>query len=125
MRILSWQTILMKYHSLFFLKKIGKMLQNLSSAAVVIGALSVNHWSRVEETLDCPFSKMVQNIVSCEKTKDIGVCCYAANHFPAIPDVAFFENIAELDLVAYEKAYNQDQHCFPLNQHPWNWHASG
>ena len=31
----------MKYHTLFFLK-LGKMLQYLSSAAVVIGALRVN-----------------------------------------------------------------------------------
>ena len=30
----------MKYHTFFFLK-LGKMLQNLSSAAVVIGALRV------------------------------------------------------------------------------------
>ena len=34
------QLILMKYHSLFF-QKLGKMLQNLSSAAVVIGTLRV------------------------------------------------------------------------------------
>ena len=38
MRIVCWQTILMKYHTLFF-RKLGKMSQNLSSAAVVIGAL--------------------------------------------------------------------------------------
>ena len=31
----------MKYHTLFFLK-LGKMSQNLSSAAVVIGVLRVN-----------------------------------------------------------------------------------
>ena len=41
MRIVCWQTILMKYHTLFF-RKLGKMLQNLSSAAVVIGAYRVN-----------------------------------------------------------------------------------
>ena len=41
MRIVCWQTILMKYHTLFF-RKLGKMLQNLSSVAVVIGALRVN-----------------------------------------------------------------------------------
>ena len=41
MRILCWQMILMKYPTLFFLKKLEKMLQNLSSAAVVIGALRV------------------------------------------------------------------------------------
>ena len=40
MRIVCWQTILMKYHTLFF-SKIGKMSQNLSSAAVVIGPLRV------------------------------------------------------------------------------------
>ena len=43
MRIVCWQTILMKYHTfkLFFFQKLGKMLQNLSSAALVIGALRV------------------------------------------------------------------------------------
>ena len=39
MRIVCWQTILMKYHTLFFFPKFEKMSQNLSSAAVVIGAL--------------------------------------------------------------------------------------
>ena len=56
MRIVCWQTILMKYHALFlsktrkdvakytlFLpKKLEKMSQNLLSAAVVIGALRFN-----------------------------------------------------------------------------------
>ena len=32
----------MKYHALIFFKKLGKMSQNLSSAAVVIGTLRVN-----------------------------------------------------------------------------------
>ena len=41
MRIVCWQTILMKYHTLFFFK-LGKMSPNLSSAAVLIGALRVN-----------------------------------------------------------------------------------
>ena len=40
MRIVCWQTILMKYHTLFF-PKLEKTSQKLSSAAVVIGALSV------------------------------------------------------------------------------------
>ena len=40
MRIVCQQTILMKNHSLFF-RKFEKMSQNLSSAAVVIGALRV------------------------------------------------------------------------------------
>ena len=39
MRIACWQTILIKYRTLFFSKI--KMLQNLSSAAVVLGALRV------------------------------------------------------------------------------------
>ena len=38
--LICWQTILMKYHTLFF-RKLGKMSQNLSCAAVVIGALRV------------------------------------------------------------------------------------
>ena len=42
MRIVCWQTILMEYHNLFFFRKLGKMLQNLSSAAVSIGAIRVN-----------------------------------------------------------------------------------
>ena len=32
----------MKYHAFFF-RKLGKMLENLSSAAVVIGTLTVNY----------------------------------------------------------------------------------
>ena len=32
----------MKYYILFFFRKLGKMSQNLSSAAVMIGALRVN-----------------------------------------------------------------------------------
>ena len=42
MRIVCWQTILMRCHTLFFFRKLGKMSQNLSSAAVVIDALRVN-----------------------------------------------------------------------------------
>ena len=41
MKIVCWQTILMKYYTLFF-RKLRKMWQNLSSAAVMIGALRVN-----------------------------------------------------------------------------------
>ena len=40
MRIVCRQTILMKYHTLFYWK-FGKMSQHLSSAAVVIGAFNV------------------------------------------------------------------------------------
>ena len=39
MRIVCRQMTLMKYHTLFFFK-LGKMSQNLSSAAVLIGALT-------------------------------------------------------------------------------------
>ena len=39
-RIVCWQTILMKYHTLF-LSKIGTGVKNVSPDAVVIGALSV------------------------------------------------------------------------------------
>ena len=41
MRIVCWQTNLIEYHTLFF-QKLGKMSENVSSAAVVIGALRVN-----------------------------------------------------------------------------------
>ena len=37
----------MKYHTLFF-RKLGKMSQNLSSAAVVMGALRVNPFSQTD-----------------------------------------------------------------------------
>ena len=40
MRIVCWQTILMKNHTFF--RKSGKMSQNISSAAVVIGTLKVH-----------------------------------------------------------------------------------
>ena len=45
MRIVCWQTILMKYHILFF-QKLGKMSQNLTSAAVVTGALRIKRACR-------------------------------------------------------------------------------
>ena len=41
MSIVCWQMILMINHTLFF-QKLGKMSQKLSSAVVVIGALSAN-----------------------------------------------------------------------------------
>ena len=42
MKVVRWQTILMKYFPLFF-RKLGKMSQNLLSAAVVIGTLKVKY----------------------------------------------------------------------------------
>ena len=50
MRIACWQTILLKYHTLFC-RKLGKMLQNLSSAAVVIGTLRVNPFFSIYNSL--------------------------------------------------------------------------
>ena len=47
MRIACWQTILMKYHTIF-LSKLGKVSQNLSSAAVLITPAK---WSRT--VLEC------------------------------------------------------------------------
>ena len=41
MRIVCWQTILMKYHT-FFIQKLGNMSQNVPSAAVIIVALRAN-----------------------------------------------------------------------------------
>ena len=49
MRIVCRQTILMEYHALF-LRKSGKISQNLSSAVVVIGALRVNYNTGVSNT---------------------------------------------------------------------------
>ena len=43
MRIVCWQTILMKYRTLFFFN-LRKMSQKVLSAAVVIGALRVNDY---------------------------------------------------------------------------------
>ena len=55
MRIVCWKTILMKYHtSLFFFRKLGKMSQDLSSAAVVVGALRVK--------LESSLSQIVQSL---------------------------------------------------------------
>ena len=51
MKIVCLHTILMKYHSLFF-RKLGKMSQNLSSAAVVIGALRVKILYPILKTVD-------------------------------------------------------------------------
>ena len=46
---------LMKYHTLFF-RKFGKMLKNLSSAAVVIGAIRVKRHHEMKSYLDVDFS---------------------------------------------------------------------
>ena len=47
MRIVCWQTILVKISYLTFCRKLGKMSQNLSSAAGVIGALMVKVKSKL------------------------------------------------------------------------------
>ena len=49
MRIVCWQMNLMKYHTLYF-RKLGKMLQNVSSIAVVIGALNLNKSEKLHST---------------------------------------------------------------------------
>ena len=56
MRIVCQQTILMKYHILFFLKI--KMSQTLSPAAVVIGALRVNLVINSSDRLEKPGIKL-------------------------------------------------------------------
>ena len=64
MRIVCWQTILMKYHSLFFFQNFRKMLQNLPSAAVVIGALRVKRskWMRLIIKIANPSSNMKKTL---------------------------------------------------------------
>ena len=42
MRIVCWQTILLKYHTFFF-SKFGKDVLKLSPAAVVIGAVRIKN----------------------------------------------------------------------------------
>ena len=49
MKIVCWQTILMKY-PLFFLKIRKKCCKHVSSAAVVIGALRVNNQPFIHAT---------------------------------------------------------------------------
>ena len=56
MRIVCRQTTLrlMKYHTLFFFRKLRKMSENLSSAAVMVGALMVYYplWDDESVTLE-------------------------------------------------------------------------
>ena len=59
------KTILVKYHTLFF-RKLGKMSQNLSSAAVVIGALRVKVKSPTL-SLSLSLSKMILKLVILHK----------------------------------------------------------
>ena len=59
MKIVCWQTILVKYHTLIF-RRFGKILKNLSSAAVVIGALRVMPQLNKPTAVSlsrCPWSK--------------------------------------------------------------------
>ena len=53
----------MKYHTLFF-RKLGKMSQNLSSAAVVIGALRVNEFSCFACFVLLPLLKVYQAMIA-------------------------------------------------------------
>ena len=66
-RLPAEQTILMKYHALFF-RKLGKISQNFSSAAVVIGALRVNvllniHWS--DHSIDLQVDELFKLLILC------------------------------------------------------------
>ena len=62
MRIVCWQTILMKYHSLF-LSKIRKDVENLSSAAVVIGPLKVNAYPiKIPSDLLCTSAAYIKGL---------------------------------------------------------------
>ena len=68
MRIVCWQRILMKYHTLFF-RKLGKMSQNLSSAAVVIAIIAA---LRVKDIVSYKFTNMTIGIIkncTCECVK--------------------------------------------------------
>ena len=56
MGLVCWQMIVMNKISYFYWK-LGKMLQNLSSAAVVIGALRVNSICKPDQA--APFSKLL------------------------------------------------------------------
>ena len=51
-----------------FFRKLGKMSQNLSSAAVVIGALRVKHHSKIDKT------KVLETDVSLMQVKSIAEC---------------------------------------------------
>ena len=64
MRIICWQTIHMKYHTLFYFR-IKKMSQNLLSAAVVIGTLTVNFEKRQQQKPEKLPSKQRQSDFCC------------------------------------------------------------
>ena len=71
MRTVCWQTFLMKYHSLFF-RKLEKMSQNLSSAAIVIGALWVKVWKSTKNQYKVTEGKnviIIENYIIVEKMK--------------------------------------------------------
>ena len=69
----------MKYHALFF-QKLGKMLQNLSSAAVVIGAVRVKIYTAVENV------QIVKLVQFCIDSKS---CIVLANYHYKLRFVMF------------------------------------
>ena len=71
MRIVCWQTILMKSQTLFF-QISGKMSQNLSSVTVVIGAL------RVQFTCEACHNLLVLK----KNSLILHVCMYKKKWFP-------------------------------------------
>ena len=87
----------MKYHTLFFFRKLGKMSQNLSSAAVVIGAL------RVKPTRN-------QNIVSLH-----GICLFCVNGHAA-PYVAFQLGLCCLPKCLFTGIQNETGYILPIYQ---------
>ena len=68
MKIVCWQTIFMKYHT-FFCQKLGKMSQNLSSAAVVIGALRVRQ-SNLGKSNCVPNNGLIKKNYFLDKAKE-------------------------------------------------------
>ena len=58
MRIVCWQTILMKYHTLFFFQKFEKMAQNVVCWQTILMKYHTLFFFQ-------KFEKMAQNVVCC------------------------------------------------------------
>ena len=68
----------MNYHTLFF-SKIGKMSQNLSSAAVVIGAIRMDHAKLLEVLTSLPVSHAIIPRAMCfamSRPANHAICSY-------------------------------------------------
>ena len=113
MKIVCWQTILMKYHTLFFLKSL-KMSQNLSSAAVVIGKVIFYWWCESYElfysirlslrkrsilgfTLGCvENNKYYDDFILCIMGKIIHAYCLPQFFVPLFFNISFQINIINM-----------------------------